>query len=96
MRRRSPSGGWRLFTRRPFYSLHAHGPRSRPSQADAQKPVAQRENAYPERLPDDLFKGCTMPTRLAYLIVVLVWASTPLAIKWSAEAGAPIGSVMLG
>ncbi|WP_442488470.1 DMT family transporter [Halomonas litopenaei] len=36
-----------------------------------------------------------MPTGLAYLIVVLVWASTPLAIKWSAEAGAPIGSVML-
>lgn len=36
-----------------------------------------------------------MPTGLAYLIVVLVWASTPLAIKWSAEAGAPVGSVML-
>ena len=36
-----------------------------------------------------------MPTALAYLIVVLVWASTPLAIKWSAEAGAPVGSVML-
>lgn len=36
-----------------------------------------------------------MPTGPAYLIVVLVWASTPLAIKWSAEAGAPVGSVML-
>ena len=36
-----------------------------------------------------------MPTSAAYLIVVLVWATTPLAIKWSAEAGAPIGSVML-
>lgn len=36
-----------------------------------------------------------MPTGLAYLIVVLVWASTPLAIKWSAEGGAPVGSVML-
>ncbi|WP_299313893.1 DMT family transporter [uncultured Halomonas sp.] len=36
-----------------------------------------------------------MPTSLAYLIVVLVWASTPLAIKWSAEAGAPVGSVLL-
>lgn len=36
-----------------------------------------------------------MPTGLAYLIVVLVWASTPLAIKWSAEAGAPVGSVLL-
>nr|WP_300307103.1 DMT family transporter [Halomonas sp.] len=36
-----------------------------------------------------------MPTGLAYLVVVLVWASTPLAIKWSAEAGAPVGSVML-
>ena len=36
-----------------------------------------------------------MPTAAAYLIVVLVWATTPLAIKWSAEAGAPIGSVML-
>ncbi|MCG6656816.1 DMT family transporter [Halomonas campisalis] len=36
-----------------------------------------------------------MPTGAAYLIVVLVWATTPLAIKWSAEAGAPVGSVML-
>lgn len=36
-----------------------------------------------------------MPTGVAYLIVVLVWASTPLAIKWSAEAGAPVGSVLL-
>lgn len=36
-----------------------------------------------------------MPTGLAYLIVVLVWATTPLAIKWSAEAGAPVGSVWL-
>lgn len=36
-----------------------------------------------------------MPTGPAYLIVVLVWATTPLGIKWSAEAGAPIGSVML-
>ncbi|MFG6158557.1 DMT family transporter [Halomonas sp. 1390] len=36
-----------------------------------------------------------MPTGPAYLIVVLVWATTPLAIKWSAEGGAPIGSVML-
>ncbi|KAA0010247.1 DMT family transporter [Billgrantia pellis] len=36
-----------------------------------------------------------MPTAPAYLIVVLVWATTPLAIKWSAEAGAPVGSVML-
>lgn len=34
-----------------------------------------------------------MPTGPAYLIVVLVWATTPLAIKWSAEAGAPVGSV---
>ena len=36
-----------------------------------------------------------MPTSAAYLIVVLVWATTPLAIKWSAEAGAPVGSVWL-
>ncbi|RTR05600.1 DMT family transporter [Halomonas nitroreducens] len=36
-----------------------------------------------------------MPTGPAYLVVVLVWATTPLGIKWSAEAGAPIGSVML-
>jgi len=36
-----------------------------------------------------------MPTGLAYFIVILVWASTPLGIKWSAEAGAPVGSVML-
>ncbi len=36
-----------------------------------------------------------MPTSAAYLIVVLVWATTPLAIKWSAEAGAPVGSVLL-
>ncbi|GGX84485.1 membrane protein [Litchfieldella qijiaojingensis] len=36
-----------------------------------------------------------MPTGPAYLIVVLVWATTPLAIKWSAEAGAPVGSVWL-
>ncbi|MBA2777979.1 DMT family transporter [Billgrantia kenyensis] len=36
-----------------------------------------------------------MPTAAAYLIVVLVWATTPLAIKWSAEAGAPVGSVLL-
>lgn len=36
-----------------------------------------------------------MPTAPAYLIVVLVWATTPLAVKWSAEAGAPIGSLML-
>ena len=31
-----------------------------------------------------------MPTGLAYLIVVLVWATTPLAIKWSAEALPPV------
>lgn len=36
-----------------------------------------------------------MPTGLAYLTVVMVWATTPLGIKWSAEAGAPVGSVML-
>ncbi|MCE8017147.1 DMT family transporter [Halomonas sp. MCCC 1A17488] len=36
-----------------------------------------------------------MPTAAAYVIVVLVWATTPLAIKWSAEAGAPVGSVLL-
>ncbi|WP_027966090.1 DMT family transporter [Halomonas halocynthiae] len=36
-----------------------------------------------------------MPTGLAYSTVILVWATTPLGIKWSAEAGAPIGSVML-
>ncbi|MDC8805090.1 DMT family transporter [Halomonas pacifica] len=36
-----------------------------------------------------------MPTGPAYLTVVLVWATTPLAIKWSAEAGAPVGSVWL-
>ena len=36
-----------------------------------------------------------MSTGLAYLTVVLVWATTPLAINWSAEAGAPIGSVWL-
>ncbi|PMR74633.1 DMT family transporter [Billgrantia endophytica] len=36
-----------------------------------------------------------MPTGVAYLIVVLVWATTPLTIKWSAEAGAPVGSVVL-
>lgn len=31
-----------------------------------------------------------MPTTLAYLIVVLVWATTPLAIKWSAESVPPV------
>ena len=31
-----------------------------------------------------------VPTGLAYLIVVLVWATTPLAIKWSAEAVPPV------
>lgn len=36
-----------------------------------------------------------MPTGLAYFTVIMVWATTPLGIKWSAEAGAPIGSVML-
>ncbi|WP_111655781.1 DMT family transporter [Isoalcanivorax indicus] len=36
-----------------------------------------------------------MSTVLAYITVVLVWATTPLAINWSAEAGAPIGSVWL-
>lgn len=36
-----------------------------------------------------------MPTGLAYLIVVLVWATTPLAIKWSAEALPPVMSAML-
>lgn len=36
-----------------------------------------------------------MPTPLAYLIVVLVWATTPLAIKWSAEAVPPVMAAML-
>ena len=36
-----------------------------------------------------------MTTLLAYITVVLVWATTPLAIAWSAEAGAPVGSVWL-
>ena len=36
-----------------------------------------------------------MSTGLAYLTVVLVWATTPLAIKWSAEGGAAAGSLML-
>ena len=36
-----------------------------------------------------------MNTGAAYLTVVLVWATTPLAIKWSAEAGAPVGGVTL-
>lgn len=36
-----------------------------------------------------------MSTAIAYITVVLVWATTPLAINWSAEAGAPIGSVWL-
>ncbi len=40
-------------------------------------------------------KDDCMPTGVAYLIVVLVWATTPLTIKWSAEAGAPVGSVLL-
>lgn len=31
-----------------------------------------------------------MPTGFAYLTVVLVWATTPLAIKWSAEALPPV------
>lgn len=31
-----------------------------------------------------------MPSWLAYLTVVLVWATTPLAIKWSAEALPPV------
>ena len=35
-----------------------------------------------------------MPTGLAYLIVVLVWATTPLAIKWSAEAVPPVMAAM--
>ena len=35
-----------------------------------------------------------MPTGLAYLIVVLVWATTPLAIKWSAEALPPVMAAM--
>lgn len=36
-----------------------------------------------------------MPVGLAYLIVVLVWATTPLAIKWSAETFMPVTAVML-
>lgn len=36
-----------------------------------------------------------MPTIVAYLTVVLVWATTPLAIKWSAEALPPVLSAML-
>lgn len=36
-----------------------------------------------------------MPTVIAYLTVVLVWATTPLAIKWSAEALPPVMSAML-
>ena len=36
-----------------------------------------------------------MSTGLAYFTVVLVWATTPLAIKWSAEGGAAAGSLML-
>ena len=36
-----------------------------------------------------------MPTGFAYLTVVLVWATTPLAIKWSAEALPPVMAAML-
>lgn len=36
-----------------------------------------------------------MHTGAAYLTVILVWATTPLAIKWSAEAGAPVGALAL-
>jgi drug/metabolite transporter (DMT)-like permease len=36
-----------------------------------------------------------VPVGLAYLIVVLVWATTPLAIKWSAETFMPITAVTL-
>ncbi|MFN3714818.1 MAG: DMT family transporter [Alcanivoracaceae bacterium] len=36
-----------------------------------------------------------MPVGVAYLIVVLVWATTPLAIKWSAETFMPVTAVML-
>ena len=33
-----------------------------------------------------------MPTLAAYLIVVAVWATTPLGIKWSGEAMAPLAA----
>ncbi|MEY1661215.1 DMT family transporter [Isoalcanivorax beigongshangi] len=36
-----------------------------------------------------------MATVLSYLMVILVWTTTPLTIKWSAEAGAPLGALML-
>lgn len=36
-----------------------------------------------------------MSTGFAYFTVVLVWATTPLAVVWSTEAGAPVGSVWL-
>lgn len=36
-----------------------------------------------------------MPTGLAYLGVILVWATTPLTIKWSGEGGSPLGSLLL-
>lgn len=65
------------------------------SSQDERQTTFHANKTYPDLSPLSASQGCLMPTGLAYLIVVLVWASTPLAIKWSAEAGAPIGSVML-
>ena len=36
-----------------------------------------------------------MPIYIAYLIVILVWSTTPLAIKWSNDSLAPIAAVSL-
>lgn len=34
-------------------------------------------------------------TMLAYLLVIIIWSTTPLAIKWSAEPGTPFTSIAM-
>src|SRR5512139_3832922 len=35
----------------------------------------------------ELSRGCFMSVPAAFLGVILIWSTTPLAIKWSAEGG---------